>query len=706
VTVNAVDANWNLVSTTDTVRITSSDTAANLPADAALVGGTRAFLVTLNTIGSATVTATDVSDGTRTASTSPSITVNAAQFTQATGGNPISADGATGTFTTLTGPIYTENANAEVGLGTIILNAPSGFVFDTGGTAPTVRINGGAQSKNINSVNDGTSLAMTSVSSNQLVFTITVQSSGGVACSLTWQNVRVRPTAGTPLVSGNLTRSGTAVVVGLTTNANLGTLREVAGSANNFVIQTQPSATATAGVVFTQQPVLLVQDQFGNVRNAANGTADNSTVVLASRSAGSGTLQGTTSVTATNGVVSYLNLSHNVATNITILFSSSGVTSTTSTAIAISPAALSQLGFVTQPGNATAGAPFGTQPVVQAQDAFGNYTIQNLPGGLMVSLALNSGSGPLQGTTTMDIGTNAGNGLVSFTDLRIDSAGTNKQLAASASGLNTGLSSIFTVNAAAATSLSFVQQPTDTTAGATISPAVTVRALDTFGNNVPGLTVTISLSTGSGTLNGTITRTTSASGVATFDDLSINVTGTKRLTATASALSTGETSTFAITSAAANKLTIQTQPSLTATAGVVFVQQPVIRIEDQFGNLVSSNNSTTVTAARAAGNGTLQGTTTLTAVNGVVGFTNLFHNVATNITILFSSGGLSNVTSGTIAVAPAAFSKLQLLVPGETASPGSGSGKTGTPNAQTAGTAFNVTVNAVDNFWNLTDEHH
>jgi hypothetical protein len=75
VTVNAVDANWNLLSSTQTVGITSSDSAATLPANAALVAGTRTFSVTLNTVGSRTVTATDITDGTKTANTSPAITV-------------------------------------------------------------------------------------------------------------------------------------------------------------------------------------------------------------------------------------------------------------------------------------------------------------------------------------------------------------------------------------------------------------------------------------------------------------------------------------------------------------------------------------------------------------------------------------------------------------------------------------------------------
>jgi hypothetical protein len=48
-----------------------------LPSDAALVAGEKTFSVTLNTAGTKTVTASDVTDGTRTANTSASITVNA-----------------------------------------------------------------------------------------------------------------------------------------------------------------------------------------------------------------------------------------------------------------------------------------------------------------------------------------------------------------------------------------------------------------------------------------------------------------------------------------------------------------------------------------------------------------------------------------------------------------------------------------------------
>lgn len=45
------------------------------------------------------------------------------------------------------------------------------------------------------------------------------------------------------------------------------------------------------------------------------------------------------------------------------------------------------------------------------------------------------------------------------------------------------------------------------------------------------------------------------------------------------------------------------------------------------------------------------------------------------------------------------FSKLQILLPGETAAPGTVSGKTGTPTAQQAGVPFDVVVRAVDANW-------
>src|SRR5580765_5506927 len=46
------------------------------------------------------------------------------------------------------------------------------------------------------------------------------------------------------------------------------------------------------------------------------------------------------------------------------------------------------------------------------------------------------------------------------------------------------------------------------------------------------------------------------------------------------------------------------------------------------------------------------------------------------------------------------YSRVQVLMPGETAAPGTSSGKTGTARAQTVGVPFDVTVRACDNTWN------
>src|SRR5205814_651116 len=83
ITVNAVDSFWNVVNAvSDTVDITSTDANATLPADAALVSGTKTLSVTFKTAGSQTLTATDVTDSSKTANTSPSMTANAGAFTK------------------------------------------------------------------------------------------------------------------------------------------------------------------------------------------------------------------------------------------------------------------------------------------------------------------------------------------------------------------------------------------------------------------------------------------------------------------------------------------------------------------------------------------------------------------------------------------------------------------------------------------------
>jgi len=90
-------------------------------------------------------------------------------------------------------------------------------------------------------------------------------------------------------------------------------------------------------------------------------------------------------------------------------------------------------------------------------------------------------------------------------------------------------STSFTVMPAAADHLLFLQQPTDTAAGRTITPAVIVAVVDAFGNietgdNSDTVTLSLGVNPSGGTLSGTLSLTV-VNGVATFSDLSIDLAG-------------------------------------------------------------------------------------------------------------------------------------------------------------------------------------
>ena len=97
--------------------------------------------------------------------------------------------------------------------------------------------------------------------------------------------------------------------------------------------------------------------------------------------------------------------------------------------------------------------------------------------------------------------------------------------------------------------MKFTAQPSATPVSATITPGVMVQAIDSLGRGVPGVAVTISIGAnapaighsdwpGTGTLHGTLTRNTDATGVATFNDLKLDFVGDAyTLVATVSAAS-------------------------------------------------------------------------------------------------------------------------------------------------------------------------
>ena len=122
-----------------------------------------------------------------------------------------------------------------------------------------------------------------------------------------------------------------------------------------------------------------------------------------------------------------------------------------------------------------------------------------------------------------------------------------------------------------------------------------------------------------------------------------HLVGSANILATSGALAATDSGLLTVVPAAASKLVIATQPSSTAAVGVPFAQQPVIYIEDQYGNLRTSD-TLVVTATRNGGTGSLLGTTSIAAVGGVATFTNLAHSAVSTITITFFSGALTLAT--------------------------------------------------------------
>jgi len=87
-------------------------------------------------------------------------------------------------------------------------------------------------------------------------------------------------------------------------------------------------------------------------------------------------------------------------------------------------------------------------------------------------------------------------------------------------------------------------------------------------------------------------------------------------------------------------------------------------------------------------------------INGTSIFTTALMRMTT-VTITASAGGYANGVSTTVVVNPNIGKKLQVLLPGECAAPGTTTGKTGSPTERMAGAEFGITVRACDDNWNL-----
>jgi hypothetical protein len=112
--------------------------------------------------------------------------------------------------------------------------------------------------------------------------------------------------------------------------------------AQEVVIHTQPSATATAGKAFGIQPVIYEEDQYGNLE-----TGDNNTQVTATLRRGTGQLDATTTVRVTGGIATFTNLADNKAETITLVFADGGLVKDVSNTIVVGAASARTLSIAT-----------------------------------------------------------------------------------------------------------------------------------------------------------------------------------------------------------------------------------------------------------------------------------------------------------------------------------------------------------------------
>ena len=191
---------------------------------------------------------------------------------------------------------------------------------------------------------------------------------------------------------------------------------------------------------------------------------------------------------------------------------------------------------------------------------------------------------------------------------------------------------------------------------------------------------TVDLSSTDGQVAGlpaTYTFTAADAGSHEFTGVILVTAGSQTITATDSAnhTVTGTSPAVTVNAATASQLLVTQQPSPTATAGVVFTIQPVVKEEDKYGNVITSDSTHTVTAARGnTGTAGLQGSSlSVTFVNGVATFSGLSYDKAETMDIGFSTDatGVSSTTTQIIVVSPAAASQVAITTPTLTLAAGS-----------------------------------
>jgi alpha-tubulin suppressor-like RCC1 family protein len=267
-----------------------------------------------------------------------------------------------------------------------------------------------------------------------------------------------------------------------------------------LAILTQPQGSSSGSVLATQ-PVIEIRDGQGN--RVTSGDSASVVVSVEIVSGNNGTLSGTLTATAVNGVATFsdLALAGDIEEHYVLRFSSGSLAPTNSENVTVSHGPATQLAITTEPIGGASGTTLDTAPIIEVQDADGNRVTSGTTTSY-VSVSIQSGTnGTLGGTTTVP----AINGVASFTNLSLAGiVSENYVLRFSNDSLASVDSNSTTVSpgmASVATSL-VTASPTSITADGTSTSTISIQLKDAQGNNTDVLQITdaVSLVTDYGTL--------------------------------------------------------------------------------------------------------------------------------------------------------------------------------------------------------------
>ena len=487
------------------------------------------------------------------ASLAPLVGVSAAVgVTAATGGGAISADtaanGGTGAYTPLIGPVLQEGSAGDLNAGgSVTLTVPAGFQFNPNGVAI------GISPGNCN-------IGLTPVLMTATSATVTINANSTHACTVTFNGLQVRPINGTPLASGNITNTGNRGPSG----GNYGHLQVVRG-APVLTFTTQPSPSATGGVDFATQPTVHVEDRFGNDR--PNDSVTLSITPGTGSPAGKLVCNQNPRATGGSGNVTFSGCAIDIAGINYRIRASTGGSQVDSNVIDVAVGPSHHLVFSSYPA-ATTPTLLTPQPAVSIVDAGGNLVNDSRT----ITLSINKHTGTF--TCTGGLTRPASFGIASFAGCTQTDTDTNYTLKAVAAGLASVTGPAFKIGVGAPSKLIFtVQPPASTIVGQPFAGNVRVAIADAAGNVISnGITATIQLAIGNNptgaalACNGGNTANTS-NGVATFTGCTVSIAGAgytlvaaAAATAPPTPLTPAQSNAFAISAGAAS-IFVTTLPS-------------------------------------------------------------------------------------------------------------------------------------------------